>query len=73
MAQTSVLSEVNGSVWKIVGKEGASIAEDETLAIVESIKMEIPVLAPVAGSVGKIHVTEGQPVNEGVLLMTLDH
>jgi len=73
MAQTSVLSEVNGSVWKIVVKEGASVAEDETLAIVESMKMEIPVLAPVAGTVGKIHVTEGQPVNEGVLLMTLVH
>jgi acetyl-CoA carboxylase biotin carboxyl carrier protein len=73
MAQTSVISEVNGSVWKIVVKEGDSVAEDDTLAIVESMKMEIPVMAPVDGTVGKILVTEGQSVNEGVALMTLNH
>jgi acetyl-CoA carboxylase biotin carboxyl carrier protein len=73
MAQTSVISDVNGSVWKIVVKEGDSVAEDETLAIVESMKMEIPVMAPVDGIVAKILVIEGQSVNEGVALMTLNH
>ena len=73
MAQTRVLSDINGSVWKIVVKEGDSISEDDTLAIVESMKMEIPVLAPVSGTVGKILVTEGQAINEGVALMSITH
>lgn len=73
MAQTHVLSDINGSVWKIVVKEGDSVSEDDTLAIVESMKMEIPVLAPVSGTVGKVLVTEGQAINEGVALMSITH
>lgn len=73
MASTSVLSDINGSVWKIVVKEGDTVSEDDTLAIVESMKMEIPVLAPVSGTVGAILVVEGQPVTEGVALMSISH
>jgi acetyl-CoA carboxylase biotin carboxyl carrier protein len=73
MAQTSVLSEINGSVWKILVKEGDSVAEDETLAVVESMKMEIPVLAPVGGTVGTILVAEGQAVTEGLPLLSISH
>lgn len=73
MASTSVLSEINGSVWKIMVKEGDSVSEDDVLAVVESMKMEIPVLAPVGGTVGPILVAEGQPVTEGVPLMSITH
>lgn len=71
MAQTPVLSDMNGSVWKILVKEGDSVAEDDTLAVLESMKMEIPVLAPVGGKVGKILVAEGDSVAEGAAIMTL--
>ncbi len=73
MAQTNVLSEINGSMWKIVVKEGDAVSEDDTLAVVESMKMEIPVLAPVSGTVGKILVAEGESVTEGMPLMSIGH
>lgn len=73
MAQTHVLSEINGSVWKIVVNEGDVVAEDDTLAIVESMKMEIPVLAPVGGKVENIVVREGESITEGVTMMSISH
>ena len=59
-------------MWKIVVKEGQQVADDETLMILESMKMEIPVNAPKAGRVAKIHVKEGQTVQEGALLVDLE-
>lgn len=73
MPQTNVLSDMNGSVWKIMVSEGDSVAEDDTLAVLESMKMEIPVLAPVGGKVQKILVAEGQAVAEGSPIMTIAH
>lgn len=73
MSQTNVLSDMNGSVWKIMVSEGDSVAEDDTLAVLESMKMEIPVLAPVGGKVEKILVAEGQAVTEGSPIMTIAH
>jgi len=73
MAHTTVLSEISGSVWKIVVKEGEAVSEDDTLAIVESMKMEIPVLAPVSGTVHKILVSEGQAITDGVPLISISH
>lgn len=73
MAQTKVLSEINGSVWKIMVKEGDAVSEDDTLAVMESMKMEIPVLAPVDGKVEKILVAEGQAVTEGAPLVAIGH
>lgn len=71
MAQTKVLSDMNGSVWKIMVKVGDTVAEDDTLAVLESMKMEIPVLAPAGGKVEAILIAEGQVVTEGSLIMTL--
>ncbi|HQS86379.1 MAG TPA: acetyl-CoA carboxylase biotin carboxyl carrier protein subunit [Polaromonas sp.] len=73
MSQTKVLSEINGSMWKVLVKEGDVVSEDDTLAVVESMKMEIPVLAPMSGTVDKILVVEGQVVIEGVPLMLMSH
>ena len=56
MAATEVLSEVIGSVWKIEKAQGDSVAEGELIMILESMKMEIPVEAPVAGTLSEIKV-----------------
>jgi len=67
-----VKAELTGNLWKIVVREGQRVGADETLMILESMKMEIPVNAPQAGRVTKIHVQEGQTVQEGQLLAEVD-
>ena len=67
-----VKAELTGNLWKIVVEEGQRVGVDETLMILESMKMEIPVNAPQAGRVAKIHVREGQTVQEGQLLAEVD-
>ncbi len=67
-----VKAELTGNLWKIVVAEGQQIAAEETLMILESMKMEIPVTAPAAGRVKRIHVREGQTVQEGQLLAELE-
>ena len=66
-----VLSEVSGSVCKVEIAVGQSVAEGDTLLIVESMKMEIPVTAPKAGTVADIRTAEGEPVTDGQLLVIL--
>lgn len=65
MASEKVKSEITGKVWKIIAAVGAKVEEEETLIIIESMKMEIPVLAPAAGKVAQILVAEGDEVSEG--------
>jgi acetyl-CoA carboxylase biotin carboxyl carrier protein len=65
-------AELAGNMWKIVVKEGQQVGADETLMIMESMKMEIPINAPRAGRVAKIHVKEGQTVQEGAPLADLE-
>ena len=67
-----VKAELAGNLWKIVVSEGQQVSADETLMILESMKMEIPVNAPRAGRVAKVHVKEGQNVQEGDLLADLE-
>ena len=67
----TVCAHITGTVWKIEVKVGEDVAEGHTCVILESMKMEMPVEAPQAGKVDKIHVTEGQAVNEGDVLVTL--
>jgi len=67
-----VKAEVTGSLWKIVVKEGQAVAADETLMILESMKMEIPITAPRRGTVAKILVREGENVQEGQVLAQLE-
>lgn len=63
-----VRAEMVANVWKVLVAEGDSIAEDDTLVILESMKMEIPVIAEVSGTVSKLAVTEGTVVQEGDLI-----
>ena len=65
MAAVPVLSEIPGTVFKIEAGVGDAVAEDDPVIILESMKMEIPVGAPVAGQVAEILVEEGEPVEEG--------
>jgi biotin carboxyl carrier protein len=67
-----VKAELAGNLWKVVVREGQRVGADETLMILESMKMEIPVTSPKAGRVTKIHVKEGDTVQEGQLLAEVD-
>ena len=71
MADTRVRSEIAGSVWKIEVAVGDTVAEDDPLLILESMKMEIPLLSPRAGVVKEILVAEGEPIAEGVVTVIL--
>jgi biotin carboxyl carrier protein len=72
MAEVKVASEITGSVWKIVTKVGDKVAEEDTLVILESMKMEIPILAPEAGTVKEIQIKEGDPISEGDVAVILE-
>ena len=67
-----VKAELAGNLWKVVVSEGQQVGADETLMILESMKMEIPVNSPKAGRVSRIYVKEGQAVQEGQLLAEVD-
>jgi biotin carboxyl carrier protein len=67
-----VKAELVGSVWKITTQPGATVAEDDVLLILESMKMEITVLAPRAGTVKEIRVKEKDVVKEGQVLVVLE-
>ena len=71
MAVIKVKSEVTGSVWKIVAASGTKLGAGETIMILESMKMEIPVIAEDGGTLAELHVAEGEVVSEGQLVATL--
>ncbi|HEY0411370.1 MAG TPA: biotin/lipoyl-binding carrier protein [Candidatus Dormibacteraeota bacterium] len=62
---TEVKAELVGNLWKIVTEVGQQVEEDDTLMILESMKMEIPVTTPVSGTIREILVKEGEVVQEG--------
>ena len=72
MATETVRAEITGTVWKIVSQPGQQLAEEDTILIMESMKMEIPVLAERAGTVAAVRVGEGDVVQEGDILVTID-
>jgi acetyl-CoA carboxylase biotin carboxyl carrier protein len=63
--QTKIRSEITGTVWKILVQPGDTLQADDTLMVLESMKMEIPVLAPEGGRVVELLIAEGAPVREG--------
>ena len=69
---TEVRAELIGSLWKVLTAVGERVAVDQELMILESMKMEIPVLAPVAGTVQAILAAEGDIVQEGQPLLVID-
>jgi biotin carboxyl carrier protein len=69
---TEIRAEMVANVWKIVVTQGDSVADGDTLVILESMKMEIPVLAESDGTVSTLHVNEGDVVQEGDVIATID-
>ena len=65
MPGTKVISDIAGRVWKIETPAGTKVAQDDVVLILESMKMEIPVTAPRAGTVIEIYFSEGEVVGEG--------
>lgn len=72
MATTEVTSEVIGSVWKVEKAKGDAVAEGELIMILESMKMEIPVEAPVAGTLTEINVAPEDSVEEDQVLCLIE-
>ena len=59
-----IKSEIAGQVWRIVARVGQKLAIDDTIVIIESMKMEIPVSTPIAGIVTELHVEKEDLVEE---------
>lgn len=72
MALVDVISEIAGKVWKIEAVVGEELEEDDPVVILESMKMEIPVLAPDDGTIAEILVGEGDPVKEGQVIARME-
>lgn len=64
--------EMTGTVWKIVAKPGDRLEEGDPVIILESMKMEIPVEAPVSGVVRELLVQEGVVVKEGEVVAIIE-
>jgi acetyl-CoA carboxylase biotin carboxyl carrier protein len=67
-----VRAEMVANVWKVVAAEGETVADGDTLVILESMKMEIPVLAEDAGTLTRLAVAEGDLVQEGDLIAVIE-
>jgi acetyl-CoA carboxylase biotin carboxyl carrier protein len=72
MQVAEVRAEMVANVWKVVAAEGETVADGDTLVILESMKMEIPVLAEDSGTVTRLAVAEGDVVQEGDLIALIE-
>ncbi len=70
--QHSVDSHIAGNLWQVQVEEGASVEAGDVLVILESMKMEIPLTAPVAGTVHEVRVQPGSPVRAGQRVVVLE-
>lgn len=69
---TEIKAHITGTIWKIPVEAGEEVDEGDTLVIIESMKMEMPIEADDDATVIEIKASEGQPVNEGDVLMVLE-
>ena len=67
-----VRAEMTANVYEIVAAEGDKVARDDVLVMTESMKMEIPVLAPCDGVLAQVLVAVGDAVNEGDLIAVVE-
>jgi biotin carboxyl carrier protein len=67
-----IRAEMVANVWKVMVAEGDSVSDGDTLVILESMKMEIPVLSEVNGTVAKLAVSEGDVVQQGDLIAVVE-
>ena len=69
---TEIRAEMVANVWKVVAAQGDSVADGDTLVILESMKMEIPVVAEGAGRLTRLAVAEGDVIQEGDLIAVIE-
>ena len=67
-----VRSELTANVWKVLVAEGDQVTDGDTLVILESMKMEIPVIAEADGTVSSLAVAEGDAIDEDALIAVID-
>ena len=67
-----IRAEVPANVWKVVVDEGQLVAEGDEIVVLESMKMEIPVVTEVPGVVRELHVEPNDSVGEGDLIALID-
>ena len=67
-----VLAEMVANVWRVVVAQGDAVAEGDPIVILESMKMEIPVESPLAGTVKELRVAEGGVVQEGDVIAVVE-
>ena len=72
MAQVDVHSEVTGKVWKLLIEVGAQVTPNDTIMLVESMKMEIPVVPEIAGRLVEVLVAEGDAVEDGQIVARIE-
>ena len=72
MARIEVKSEITGTVWQLRSKPGDKVEEGDTLIVIESMKMEIPVIAEDGGTVAEILVKPKDPVAEGQVVAIIE-
>jgi acetyl-CoA carboxylase biotin carboxyl carrier protein len=69
---TDVKAHITGTVWKVEVSVGDKVNEGDTVVILESMKMEMPVEAPCSGTVKEIRVSPNSPVEEGAVLLVIE-
>jgi len=72
MSRIDVKSEITGHVSRIEKMAGDAVAEDDDIVILESMKMEIPIVAPEAGTILEILVKEGDVVKDGSIIARIE-
>lgn len=72
MKTVPLKSEISGTVWKIEGAVGIEVETDDVLLILESMKMEIPILAPRKGRIVEFRVGEGDSVAEDQVVLLFE-
>ncbi|MEM3086115.1 MAG: biotin/lipoyl-binding carrier protein [Halobacteria archaeon] len=69
---TEVKSPITANVWKVLVKPGQAVKAGETLTILESMKMEIPVESPAAGTIKEVKIQEGGNVVEEAVMFVIE-
>lgn len=72
MPRIELKAEVTGNVWKVLVATGTRLEADDTVLVVESMKMEIPVTTERSGTLVEIKVNEGEPVQDGQVVAILE-
>ena len=72
MARVTVKSEITGNMWKIETAVGDHVEDEQQVAIIESMKMEIPVIATAAGTVVEILIAEGDSITEDQAVLVIE-